>query len=269
MLYDSGAHLDMNDLADQTQRLIQLVKDAGIAHRQDDVLRVARPSVRLFTTRIEGEVPVGTSRMGGAPDLPEGVDWPRHGDVDMGFLVQLNLAEVAAVLPDSPLPRDGLLSFFAVVTADHDDYGTVGKVIHAPVGIPLAPLPVPDSPEKAYAPQYPAAIELRVELSVPAPGGAAIEAVNLGEKNADNPKYWDGVWMHRNVHDRQPCHRLLGHPDMNFTYHLGDGDLLLQVDADDAAYFEFGDCQPLRFEMPSGALARHAWDEVILNGDEE
>ena len=103
---------------DQRDRLLQLARDAGLSPARVSALEGQfRPSVRLFTTRIEGDVPVGTCRMGGAPDLPVGASWPRHGESDLDFLVQLDLAEVAAVTPDTPLPREGLLSFFAVLDA--------------------------------------------------------------------------------------------------------------------------------------------------------
>jgi len=255
---------------DQRDRLLQLARDAGLSPARVSALEGQfRPSVRLFTTRIEGDVPVGTCRMGGAPDLPVGASWPRHGESDLDFLVQLDLAEVAAVTPDTPLPREGLLSFFAVLDAEQENYGTVGRVLYTPAGTPLAPLPAPSAPEQAYGPMYPASIELVAELSIPCPGGQTMDAIGFGEQEPDNPVYWNDVWMNRSTLDETPAHRLLGFPDMEYAYHLEDGDLLLQIDADDAAYFEFGDCQPLRFVMPRGALARHAWDEVIVNGDEE
>lgn len=58
---------------------------------------------------------VGASRIGGLPDLPAEQLWPqaRWGENTlMGFVAQINLADLPPIAGD-PLPREGLLSFFA------------------------------------------------------------------------------------------------------------------------------------------------------------
>lgn len=62
------------------------------------------------------------SRFWGNPDLPEGTDYPMYIDDDGDeypyfFICQINLAELAGVDADNPLPKTGLLSFFAKI--DH------------------------------------------------------------------------------------------------------------------------------------------------------
>lgn len=56
--------------------------------------------------------PLGSSRMGGWPDLPSGTHWPRWQGRPMAFLAQIDLAEVHALEPHLRLPSSGLLSFF-------------------------------------------------------------------------------------------------------------------------------------------------------------
>ncbi len=66
-----------------------------------------RPALHLVDT--SGDV---RSRIGGAPDLPDGFEWPQWKNVPLAFLAQIDLAEIGqqSVLPD--LPTHGLLYFF-------------------------------------------------------------------------------------------------------------------------------------------------------------
>lgn len=52
------------------------------------------------------------TRIGGLPDLPDVAMWPHFEGAPLAFLAQLDLAELAALHPESPLPKSGLLSFF-------------------------------------------------------------------------------------------------------------------------------------------------------------
>jgi len=87
----------------------------------------------------EDELPVGASKLGGRPDLPDGVDWPETDDAWPHSLVaQIDLATVRS--PE--LPPDGLLSFFR----DPDQQAMEGRgphdrpawqVFYTPAGTPL------------------------------------------------------------------------------------------------------------------------------------
>ncbi len=57
------------------------------------------------------EVPVGASKIGGAPGLPDDTSWPVDRDGrPLSFVAQLDLASLPVV--DDDLPREGTLSFF-------------------------------------------------------------------------------------------------------------------------------------------------------------
>ncbi len=65
---------------------------------------------------------IGASRFWGNPDLPEGMDYPMYNEKDGNeypyvFICQINLEELHAFAADNPLPKKGLLSFFAKI--DH------------------------------------------------------------------------------------------------------------------------------------------------------
>ena len=54
---------------------------------------------------------IGTSRVGGFPDLPAQFEWPVDRGKKLPFLAQINLTELAG-LRTSPLPPDGMLYAF-------------------------------------------------------------------------------------------------------------------------------------------------------------
>lgn len=60
----------------------------------------------------KGSSDLGESRLGGWPDLPDGMDWPMWHDRPMSFLAQINLTDASKVQPDIRLPKSGVLLFF-------------------------------------------------------------------------------------------------------------------------------------------------------------
>src|SRR5262245_9213006 len=100
------------------KRALDAVHFAAKRHgTPDDVVRavVSRmlPSIRLVARPLADEPPLGASRIGGCPDLPRGMKWPRRdGEGPYRFVLQISLAEVAAFDVARVLPKAGLLSFF-------------------------------------------------------------------------------------------------------------------------------------------------------------
>ena len=79
----------------------------------------------IMTTTLEGlcintspaddaDLSIGASKLGGLPDLPPSIAWPRWGDNSLSFLAQINLADIVAKMNNTDLPQSGLLSFFYV-----------------------------------------------------------------------------------------------------------------------------------------------------------
>src|SRR5262249_61196552 len=70
-------------------------------------------SWRLQTEPMdEGRSPASSSKLGGEPALPPGVNWPaRRNGVPLAFLAQINLADIASYACAKLLPRSGLLLF--------------------------------------------------------------------------------------------------------------------------------------------------------------
>lgn len=78
--------------------------------------------IYLILSKPNEQVADCASCFWGNPDLPEGIDYPtfidNEGDAyPYTFICQINLKELAAFAPGNPLPKKGLLSFFAKI--DH------------------------------------------------------------------------------------------------------------------------------------------------------
>jgi len=90
--------------------------------RVADVLReLIRPAILARTgdkpvSDSEPAEPPDASQFGGVPRLPMGIAWPRGGDAPdaapLPFVARIRLRDVAGMIPDSPLPETGWLSFF-------------------------------------------------------------------------------------------------------------------------------------------------------------
>ncbi len=83
-----------------------------------DTLRpFVRSEVRLIPGKAADTLPVGVSKIGGMPDLPEHFTWPVYGGGDkrptpLAFLAQIDCRIASAADREGLLPRDGMLSFF-------------------------------------------------------------------------------------------------------------------------------------------------------------
>jgi uncharacterized protein YwqG len=113
-----------------------------------------RPAVRLATAPAR-QVPVGRSRIGGTPDLPAGMVWPKRKKGSLPFLAQLDLEEIATHLPTGFLPASGYLWFFYDTTGwsggEYDPKKGEGPIVFYEPGRPaLRPATMPDDVNKTY-----------------------------------------------------------------------------------------------------------------------
>ncbi len=92
--------------------LRDILMQHGLARVADALLDLSLPAVGILVHRVEeSAIAIGSSKVGGSPDLPAGVEWPAWHE-PMAFIGQLNLAEVAPYEQSGALPRHGLLSIF-------------------------------------------------------------------------------------------------------------------------------------------------------------
>ncbi len=267
----------MTDLAAQRQRL-QALLDEHVPEHREAILATARFSLRLFATGEPSERVVSASRFGGPAALHSADDWPTLHGRPLSFLLQLRLEDLPAFGARDELPERGLLSFFVMDMwlDDSDDpaheeamdaYGSAGAVRYVPDPSDLVVVdpPYADGP-------FPVAhrgIRFEPELQLPALEGPDFDAVRATMSKEDFSTYWDEVWMNQHTFPDEPFHRLLGYPDMNFSYHTEGDRMLLQLSSDDAIEWELGDYQPVRFLIPPGDLAAARFGGVRVNSDQE
>jgi uncharacterized protein YwqG len=96
---------------------------AGLTPLLDHLDALARPAIHLTTRAVDqAAIPVGSSQVGGQPDLPPGAAWPAKRGTPMSFVAQIRLEEAHPYDTLHLLPATGLLSFF--YDAQQATYGT-------------------------------------------------------------------------------------------------------------------------------------------------
>ncbi|HEY1817149.1 MAG TPA: YwqG family protein [Kofleriaceae bacterium] len=163
------------------------------------ILQLAEPCIRFATRRAD--VPIGGSKIGGAPDLPPEAEWPTNPET-LTFLAQIDLTEISRLMP-SPLPQDGLLAFFFDRTA-LDEGEKACRVVHARGNLTRRRLP--DGHETIHE----CAMDFTVGTSFPGLGSPFIEL--LGPMSDVEAERFASLDLRRRVGDTGSNHQLLGYP---------------------------------------------------------
>lgn len=95
------------------EQLEELIRDHGLEEHQEAILALARPAI-FMRLGAAGRGEAGRSRIGGIPDLPDSLPWPRDPLLgrNLCFLLQIAFAELPEI-PGGPLPEKGMLYLFA------------------------------------------------------------------------------------------------------------------------------------------------------------
>ncbi len=226
-------------------RVRKLIKNAKLEHRAADIESLVRPAVR-FALKPAKTARGVTSRFGGDPDLPAGFAWPMQGKTPLAFVGQFRLDELARYDLENRLPSKGVLSVFAYLVPDGDDYGHRASVHYFPDvkkltrTAPTHAASADDRPAKmALAPAY-------LALTVPSPDEAGgMHALRLTDDERE--RYHDKLWLklRRSSATLGGSHQLLGGPK----------DFLLQIDSDARFGLELGDVEAMTFFLAPKRLA--------------
>ena len=117
--------------------------DNGLSRIAGELMPMLEPAIRLITFPChEDDLAIGSSRIGGVPDLPDNVIWPMWRNKPLAFLAQINLAECAHFQFASFLPKEGWLVFFYDVEQstwgyDPNDKGSLAVLFIAKTQAPL------------------------------------------------------------------------------------------------------------------------------------
>jgi uncharacterized protein YwqG len=262
--------------------------DAGLGRVADRMLGLARPAVRLSATRVhDEELAVGTSKIGGLPDLQTGVEWPAWADRPLAFLAQINLADLHPFSFCDVLPREGLLQFFyddeqGTWGFDPQDRGSWCVRFESDVhGLVRAP----------GAKHFPSC-RLTSSAATTLADWNSYDFQQLGLSREDRLTYF-GVLdeLEAEAPEVGPLHQILGNPaavqgDMQLECQLvsnglycgnasgyqdprakdlkpgaADWRLLLQLDSDDEAEMMWGDAGVLYFWITNESLVRRRFEQ--------
>jgi hypothetical protein len=238
----------------------------GIARK----LEKAQRPVVLFHPAKPGKMPAarGTSRLGGAPDLPVGTAWPRCKGKAQTFLGQVRLRDV----PAGELRRlGGKLLFFTFVETDPSEpaygewAGACNAVLHAPEGVPLV-----RAEQIATFHMRSEAVTFSTRPDVPdlAEAGNHLMPPLRNVKMPDWERYYDFRNALNGVPESE--HRLLGYPHApnggNACWERAERSQntwrhLFTMGLDDAIGFDVGDAGTLQFliapkDLQSGQFGR-------------
>jgi hypothetical protein len=244
----------MSDSFDLTTALDATLEEASLLVLRDQLLPLARSTVLLGVAPAES-LALGTSKLGGVPDLPEGVDWPRTDDGLMAFLGQMDLA----ALPDAGQPlRDGWLFVFSEQTD-----GAAGNPHHllwhrGPRSV-LRSAPPPGAFADPDQPKPFRQLEVvRFTPRVSLPGG--LDDIDLAAvQNEDD--YFDLVRaLESDPLQKEPTSRMWGYPSSFHGENVNpDRELLLHVEsffAQGHTYMNFWDAGSISIEIDRAALSR-------------
>lgn len=89
---------------------------------KSEVKNLLRETIDLNLELVSpGTLPVGSSKIGGRPDLPEDFEWPWVDDRPLLFVGQIKLSDLAEIKPEL-FPAEGILYFFDDYHGDDDGW---------------------------------------------------------------------------------------------------------------------------------------------------
>jgi len=147
------------------------------------------------------------SHVGGHPNLPDGVPWPKRNGSPLGFLARLCLTDIQAAVPIDWLPKTGSLLFFYDIENQPWGFDPSHRGSAAVLLVPDTSQPVSTLNGEAMSGLPRRDVALR-SIKVPPPVDQdSIRAMNLSDKEADTlSELCDGVFQ------GEPKHQVSGFP---------------------------------------------------------
>ncbi|MCM2535854.1 YwqG family protein [Neobacillus pocheonensis] len=95
------------------QQIDQLLREHELYHKKSLIISSLKNSIRIAKIGVDDEViPIGSSKLGGLPDMPDEMEFPRYKKGYLWFIGQFNLTEAKPFDKDHLLPDRGILYLF-------------------------------------------------------------------------------------------------------------------------------------------------------------
>jgi uncharacterized protein YwqG len=282
------------------EKLSDLIISMGLGARRSAIIGALKQSMRLRTRASEDAlIMAGESKLGGLPDLPKGMDWPRRASgVPLGFVGQMNFTEVPDFAGTGLLPKRGIAFFFYDPTdlgwgsspAEADRWRVI--LIDDRQADHHRTQPPDDLPEGSCL--APCKLVFSKELTLPPIDSPEFDALKVPHEMQEH--YFDLLSALATLQggtDEEPLHRMLGFPDqirtnvaldceMGRRDLLGEGSwlddrealrverearrwlTLLQVDSDPALGISWGNAGRIWYLIRGEDLRMVSWENAWL-----
>lgn len=96
-----------------TETLREAIQKFKLQRLEEKLISLAKPAIAMVTTAVdELDLPLGSSKLGGLPDVPAGFSWPYRGAKPLTFIGQFRMSELALHASARLLPPHGILYYF-------------------------------------------------------------------------------------------------------------------------------------------------------------
>lgn len=113
------------------EKLIKFIKKSDNKLSEDDkekIIKLIKPAIGILTKKMESDnLKIGGSKIGGKPDLPKDVSWPRVNDKDLVFCAQYNILELKKFDTENLLPEKGILYIFIGISGEWNEFSMEQK----------------------------------------------------------------------------------------------------------------------------------------------
>jgi uncharacterized protein YwqG len=273
------------------EKMISLAHKHGVPHLVNGLRYALKPSIRMKASpQQEDEIPLGSSKLGGMPDLPLAWRWPQIRGIHLPFIAQIRLSDVARYDIEGVLPRSGILSFFYDSEMHQWEHANRCWDVHYYAGdlgqLRRGPIP-PDLLKRIWKRDRrtlaSCVVEFSNELTAPPFDSLDTAQFDLDENYFD---FLEAVEYFYNESLHPSIHRLLGHPDAiqndmqlecQFMFENQVATypppeevrkmartwiLLLQIDSDDHIKRDWGDNGRIYFWIRNDDLQRQNFERV-------
>ena len=244
-----------------------LLQKYGLLHKETAILNVARNSIKIMKNNMEEvQIPIGSSKIGGLPDVPEDWEFPIYKNRTLSFLGQFNLREARPFDLEKELPSSGILYLFYDVVEQpwgfEEDKGCFKVLYFDGDEKELKRKEYPDETEDYFALPV-IKVTFTNMLTLP----EYPEGMEFSEDEQDNYFVMRQELIQPN---NDPAHYILGYPfsiqnDVFDEFNLKPEEaiLLLQIDSDEEDLkLLWGDSGIIYFGIDKNSLANKQFDRV-------
>ncbi|MDR2995620.1 cytoplasmic protein [Bacillus cereus] len=113
-----------------------LIDKYELTHLKEELINTVFPCIKIVPKQQE-TIAIGSSKMGGVPDLPASFEYPKYKGNPLQFIAQFNLSDLQNVGMDHNLPKTGMLYFFSIENYFEEDVNLVeaGRVLYYDVPV--------------------------------------------------------------------------------------------------------------------------------------